>query len=276
MVTHTEGPRRAGREAPGGSKRISAQPDGAGTEPVAPTQQSDGGYRPGYEVTAERILQFIAESGLRPGDRLPTELELASQLSVSRTVAREAIKILSAIGRVRAHKGRGLYVADEPGLLGTVRETQFLPADLDHVFMLFEFRRTQEAELSRLAAARATPAELRAIEDAVERCRRAAEREDFDEFHLGDDSFHLGVAAASHNPFLRAALETARRLQNQSSILARSGTLDDRVHKAAAEHAAIYQAIREGNPEEAAAAAVLHINNSLDDYNEEIRRRLFT
>ena len=248
MVTNMEGPRRAATEA----------------------------YRPGYEVTAERILQFIAESGLRPGDRLPTELELARQLSVSRTVAREAIKILSAIGRVRAHKGRGLYVADEPGLLGTVRETQFLPADLDHVFMLFEFRRTQEAELSRLAAARATPTELRAIEDAVERCHRAAQREDFDEFHLGDDSFHLGVATASHNPFLRAALETARRLQNQSSILARSGTLDDRVHKAAAEHAAIYQAIREGRPEEAAAAAVLHIDNSLDDYNEEIRRRLFT
>ena len=237
---------------------------------------TDGGYRPGYEVTAERILQFIAESGLRPGDRLPTELELARQLSVSRTVTREAVKILSAIGRVRAHKGRGLYVADEPGLLGAVRQTQFLPADLDHVFMLFEFRRTQEAELSRLAAARATPTELRAIEDAVEACDTAAEHQDVGQFHHGDDSFHLGVAAASHNPFLKAALETARRLQNQSSILARSGTLGDRVHKAAAEHAAIYHAIREGNPDQAAAAAILHINNSLDDYNNEIRRRLFT
>src|ERR1051326_7686262 len=108
----------------------------------AVTRETDDGYRPGYEVTAERILQFIAESGLRPGDRLPTELELASELSVSRSVTREAIKILSAIGRVRAHKGRGLYVADEPGLLSTAWATHFLPANLDHVFMLFEFRRT--------------------------------------------------------------------------------------------------------------------------------------
>ena len=83
------------------------------------------------------------------------------------------------------------------------------------------------------------------------------------------------MATASHNPFLKAALEMARRLQNQSSILARSGTVGERIHKAVAEHEAIYQAIREGRPDGAAAAAVLHIDNSLDDYNQEIRRRLF-
>jgi GntR family transcriptional regulator, transcriptional repressor for pyruvate dehydrogenase complex len=249
---------------------------GHGMPPAAQDgQDGDGGYRPGYEVTAERILQFIAESGLQPGDRLPTELELARELSVSRSVTREAIKILSAIGRVRTHKGRGLYVADEPGLLSTAWATHFLPANLDHVFMLFEFRRTLEAELSRLAAARATPAQLRALEDAVDRCRRAAEQDDVAGFHHGDDGFHLAVAAASQNPFLTAALETARRLQNQSSILGRAGSAGDRVHKAVAEHAAIYQAIRDGHPDDAAAAAVLHVDNSLEDYNKEIRRRLF-
>jgi DNA-binding GntR family transcriptional regulator len=141
--------------------------------------------------------------------------------------------------------------------------------------MLFEFRRTQEAETSRLAAARATPGELRAIEEAAARCQRAASAGDEGEFHLGDDGFHLSVAAASHNPFLIAALETARRLQNQSSILGRSGRVDDRIHQAAAEHDLIHQAIRDGRPDEAAAAAVLHVNNSLEDYNREIRRRLF-
>jgi GntR family transcriptional regulator, transcriptional repressor for pyruvate dehydrogenase complex len=272
-LTQTGEPARAGQNPPRNRAELAAPP-GAGIEPLAAGQQGEGGYRPGYEVTAERILQYIAESGLRPGDRLPTELDLARQLSVSRTVTREAIKILSAIGRVRAHKGRGLYVADEPGMLGAWRETQFLPANLGHVFMLFEFRRTQEAELSRLAATRATPAELRAIEEAAHQCRHAADQQDPSAFHLGDDSFHLGIATASHNPFLKAALQTARRLQNQSSILARSGTIGDRVHKAAAEHTAIYQAIREGRPDDAATAAALHINNSLDDYNQEIHRRL--
>ena len=139
-----------------------------------PTQQPDaaqltGPYRPGYELVAEQILQLIAESQLQPGDRMPTENELAAQLGTSRTVVREAIKILSATRAGRAQKGRGLYVADDEGMLGSSRwEGFFLPTDLDHVYMLFEFRRVQESEASRLAATRATPAELRAIEAAAQ------------------------------------------------------------------------------------------------------------
>src|SRR6185437_14952111 len=141
------------------------------------TKEQDGaqaaGYRPGYEVVAEQILQLIADSQLRPGDRMPTENELASHVGTSRTVVREAVKILSAIGRVRAQKGRGLYVADDEGMLGSSRwGSSFLPTDLDHVYMLFEFRRVQETAASRLAATRATPAELRAIETAKQLCEQ--------------------------------------------------------------------------------------------------------
>ncbi|GAB2812304.1 hypothetical protein GCM10027200_10350 [Lentzea nigeriaca] len=78
------------------------------------------------ELVAERILQHIAELELRPGDRMPTENELAGRMGTSRTVVREAVKILSALGRVRAHKGRGLYVADDEGMPGSSRWGGFL------------------------------------------------------------------------------------------------------------------------------------------------------
>lgn len=153
--------------------------------------RSAGSYRPGYELVAERILQLIAESGLRPGDRMPTEKDLAERLDASRSVVREAVKILSAIGRVRAHKGRGLYVADDVGMLGSSRWGGFfLPTDLDHVYMLFEFRRIQETAASRLAAAHATPAQLRAIETAVETCRQGYVTGQAALFDRGDDDFH--------------------------------------------------------------------------------------
>ena len=255
------------------------QPVSADSEDIRDPALMDSGdragYRPGYELMAERILEFIAESGLRPGDRLPTELQLGRELGVSRSVTREAIKVLSALGRVRAHRGRGLYVADDPGLLGVGVAPFFLPTDLDHVFMLFEFRRAQEAELTRLAAERAPPAELRAIEDAALRCRRAADSGDEALFDAGDEDFHMGVAAGAHSSFLAAALATARRLQRQSSIIGRHGAAGSRIPSAATEHEAVYRAIRDGRPEDAAAAAVLHIDNSLNDYNREIRRRLF-
>ena len=235
-----------------------------------------GSYRPGYEVVAERILQLIAESQLRPGDRMPTEKVLAERLDTRRSVVREAVKILSAIGRVRVHTGRGLYVADDDGMLGSSRWGGFfLPTDLDHVYMLFEFRRIQETAASRLAATHATPAELRAIEHAVDTCRQGHVTGQAALFDRGDDDFHLAVAVASHNQFLVASVREARRLQRQSSTIGLRGTVGGHAEEAVEEHAAIHRAIRDGKADEAAAAAGVHLDNTLEDYRREIQRRLF-
>ncbi|OLF09688.1 GntR family transcriptional regulator [Actinophytocola xinjiangensis] len=238
--------------------------------------ESHSSYRPGYEVVAERILQLIADLELAPGDRMPTEKDLATRLETSRGMVREAVKILSAIGRVRAHRGRGLHVADDEGMLGSARWGGFfLPTDLDHVYMLFEFRRVQEVAASRLAATNATPAELRAIEAAVEVCKEGHETGEAAMFERGDDDFHLAVAVASHNQFLVVAVREARRLQRQSSTIGLRGSLGGHAAEAVEEHAAIHRAIRDGKPDEAGAAAARHLDNTLEDYRREIQRRLF-
>lgn len=233
-------------------------------------------YRPGYERVAEEILRLIAELKLQPGDRMPTENQLASRLGTSRTVVREAVKILSAIGRIRAQKGRGLFVANDEGMLGSsLWGSFFLPTDLDHVYRLFEFRRVQEAAASRLAATRATPADLRAIEGAAERCREGHVTGRRELFDRGDDEFHLSVAKASQNPFLVDAVREARRLQRQSSTIGLHGTVGGHAEEAVTEHAAIYQAIKDGDAEAAAQAATLHLDQTLEDYRREIQRRVF-
>ncbi|MFF7987809.1 FadR/GntR family transcriptional regulator [Streptomyces sp. NPDC007901] len=233
-------------------------------------------YRPGYEVVAERILEFIAESRLVPGDRMPTENDLAQQLDTSRAVVREAVKILSALGRVRAHKGRGLFVADDEGMLVTSRWGGFFrPVDLDHVLMLFEFRRVQEMAAVRLAATRATPAELRTIEVAMQQCRHGYTHGEVEVFNQADDDFHAAVAAASHNTFLGSAVRDARRLQRQSSAIGIHDSFGDGTAAAVEEHEAIYRAIRDGRPDEAAEATAAHLDRTLEDYRREIQRRLF-
>ncbi|WP_218010964.1 FadR/GntR family transcriptional regulator [Herbidospora mongoliensis] len=247
------------------------------TDGVVQSPPTTVAYRPGYEVAAEQVLELITQLRLRPGDRLPTEIELAQRLGTSRTVVREAVKILSALGRVRAHKGRGLYVADDEGMLGSGRWTPyFLPTDLDHVYMLFEFRRAQEMETSRLAARRATPAELHEIEKAAGVCRHGFETGREDLFNEGDDTFHTAVAAASHNMFLQVAVREARRLQAQSNIIGLAGSVGGHAAKAVEEHEAIFQAIRVGDAEAAAEAAAAHIDNTLEDYRREIQQRIFS
>ncbi|WP_433019656.1 FadR/GntR family transcriptional regulator [Kribbella sp. CA-294648] len=243
---------------------------------AVPQPREAGPYRPGYELVAEQILQLIAELDLRPGDRMPTENDLAERLGSSRTVVREAVKILSAIGRIRAQKGRGLYVSDDDGMLSASRLGGFFhPTDLDHVYMLFEFRRVQETAASRLAATRATPAELRAIEAAAETCRHGHLTGQPTLFDRGDEDFHLGIAAASHNNFLVSSVREARRLQHQSKVIGFLSAVGGHAQEATEEHAAIYQAIRDGDPDAAAQATAVHLDNTLEDYRREIQRRVF-
>ncbi|KRD06275.1 MULTISPECIES: FadR/GntR family transcriptional regulator [unclassified Streptomyces] len=248
--------------------------------PAAPAAVNGSGerrdYRPGYEVVAERLLEYIAEARLVAGDRLPTENDLAQTLETSRAVVREAVKILSALGRVRAHKGRGLFVADDEGMLITSRWGGFFrPVDIDHVLMLFEFRRVQEMAASSLAATRATPSELRTIEIAMQQCRHGFTERQVDVFNQADDDFHAALAAASHNAFLVSAVRDARRLQRQSSAIGIHDSLGENTLSAVEEHEAIYRAIRDGRPDEAAEATAAHLDRTLEDYRREIQRRLF-
>jgi GntR family transcriptional regulator, transcriptional repressor for pyruvate dehydrogenase complex len=262
-------------DTPATEAAVPAQPSPAVTTPVNGSDARRD-YKPGYEVVAERILEFIAESKLVAGDRLPTENDLAQTLNTSRAVVREAVKILSALGRVRAHKGRGLFVADDEGMLATSRWGGFFrPIDLDHVLMLFEFRRVQEMAASSLAATRATPAELRAIELAMQECRHGYVHAQVEVFNQADDDFHAALAAASHNTFLASAVRDARRLQRQSSAIGIHDSLGANTRSAVEEHEAIYRAIRDGHPEEAARATATHLDRTLEDYRREIQRRVF-
>ena len=140
--------------------------------------------------------------------------------------------------------------------------------------MLFEFRLVQEREASRLAATRASPSELRVIETASRTIRDGFLNGDKVQFEEGDDAFHAGVAAASHNFFVVVAVREARRLQRRASVIGVGG-VGGHAEEAVKEHDAIYRAIRDGRPEAAAEATSVHLDNTLKDYRREIQRRVF-
>ncbi|OXM59984.1 FadR/GntR family transcriptional regulator [Amycolatopsis vastitatis] len=237
---------------------------------------TDGGaYRPGYEVAAERILELIDGLSLRAGDRLPTEIDLAQQLDTSRSVVREAIKVLSALGRVTAQKGRGLYVADGTSMLGGARQpTFFLPTKLEHVDRLFEFRKLIDVEASRLAATRATPLQLNDMREAAADCISAFEAGDFEAFGRADDRFHESVAAAAQNPFLSEAVIQCRRAQRQTARLGLPTYFAGNYSLANQEHTAILAAIQAGDVDRADQAARNHIDRTEADYRQDIMARL--
>jgi len=112
------------------------------------------------------------------------------------------------------------------------------------------------------------------IETAAATCRHGFTSRNNSEFEQGDDDFHIGVATGSHNFFLVSAVREVRMLQRQASVIGVHG-VGGHAEAAVNEHEAIYRAIRDGEPEAAAHATALHLDNTLEDYRREIQRRVF-
>ncbi|MFC7620700.1 FadR/GntR family transcriptional regulator [Microlunatus sp. GCM10028923] len=242
---------------------------------MAEIEPEPGGYRPGYEVAAERILEFINAAGLALGDRLPTELELADQLNISKNVVREAVKVLSALGRINVRRGAGMFVADGRRALGGDLQPGFVPTDINHVDRLFEYRRMIERETARFAAERARPSDVQTIAKTAAESAAAAGANDFARFRRADDAFHRAIAAASGNPFLSAAVETTNQLRQQVLILGLEGSGSGSLSEAAAQHLDVADQIAAGDAAAAMAAMDAHVTIAHQQFHDRIRQRVF-
>lgn len=239
-------------------------------------EASDLNYRPNYVVAAEKIIEFIARSRLKPGDRLPTEQALAEELNFGRGAIREALKILSALGRVNAHRGRGLFVADDPHLRLGSAETfaTFLPAEPAHVDELLTFRQVLEGAAAARAARLATPPQIRKLREAVVACSTAAANGDREAFDRADARFHDQLMEVCGNRFIESAGGTARRLQAQVVAIGLGGGTGGSIVDAASDHEAILEAVMNGEPADAARAAERHVERTLAGYQFEIATHL--
>src|SRR6476661_10331541 len=125
----------------------------------------------GTEGSTDQVVAFVRtlidRGRLRPGDRLPAERELATQIGVSRPSVRAGLHALAAMGVVRSKHGSGTYIPDGPPSLGS-EPLSFLAAL--HGFTreeMYEARRIMEIEAAGLAAERATSDHLATLAEEV-------------------------------------------------------------------------------------------------------------
>jgi GntR family transcriptional repressor for pyruvate dehydrogenase complex len=234
---------------------------------------AEDGYRPAYETIAAKITELITSDDLKPGDRLPTEHELSEQLGVSRTVVREAVKVLVATGRVYTRRGSGLYVANKASSSATTMLDSLTPGDPIEVISLYEFRLTLEPQAARLAAERITPHELRELRELVALNQRSAEAQQRQQWSESDAAFHRMIAQATHNPFLASAIAMTTRAQRWVFDIA-AGRTQVLLLTYAEQHATILEAIQEGEPDTASQAMQTHLEWALSHAKHEVRRRL--
>jgi DNA-binding FadR family transcriptional regulator len=202
-------------------------------------------------LVAQVIAQLRTQitSGEWPvGRRLPPEPELAAALGVGRNTLREAVLALVHAGLLQRRQGSGTYVVSGTEMSSAVarRVAEARIADV------IEVRRALEVEAARLAAARRTPEDLAALDEALAAREAAWGTGDAAAFVEADVVLHLTVVTAAHNQVLAELYHDFREALRES-LAGRVG--EDLSPERHVDHARLVEAVRAGDPDRAAAEA---------------------
>ena len=152
-----------------------------------------------YRVVSNRIEDLIRDDNIQPGQRLPSERDLAIKLGVSRTSLREALIALELGGIVEVRGGSGVYVSERAAPMAPA------PAAGPGPFEVLGARRMIEVEVAAMAARNATATAIDAILVAVEQMEK--QHEDQVDNEVADRNFHLAIARAAGNSALVGVIE---------------------------------------------------------------------
>jgi DNA-binding FadR family transcriptional regulator len=213
-----------------------------------------------FEETVERLLQAIKLGVVAAGAKLPPERELAVQLGISRVTLREAIRALQEAGYLDVRRGRygGAFVVYEPPLPrhGDLRRAvnEMGPSELADALT---FRMAIDCGAAQVLAATELTQEQRATLR-----RRLADVNDAapSDYRRLDTAFHLSIAELTGSALLAATSADARL--RVTDLLNAIPVLGPNIDHAAAQHAAMVEAILAGDPEAARRAVVEHLEGT--------------
>ena len=229
-----------------------------------------------------QIELLILRGLLRPGERLPSERELAERMGVSRPSLREAIADLQERDLLVSRVGSGVYVAD---MLETTFSRALINLFATHdeaVFDYVSFRRDLEGMAAERAARFGSDTDLKVIDTVFRKMEAAhAKKNPADEAAL-DAEFHLAIIEASHNIIMlhtmRAMFDLLKAgvFYNRQQMFRQRTTRDTLLEQ----HAAINAAVQSRDPQAARAAAEAHLTYvevtlsdlRKSDKNEEVAR----
>lgn len=214
------------------------------------------------EVAIRAINDRIRDGRLRVGDPLPTEAGLADELGVSRTVVREALRALAALGVVDLGNGRRARVGTiDNDVLGLVLD-HAVHTDQVSIQQIYDVRRTIEMRTVSLAALRRLEVEAETIAAHAAAMRKAFSTPP--EVMEHDIAFHGAIAAASRNPLFALVVGSFGLVTRQTWRIGWESRTTDVQRMASVEcHERVAAAIEARNPRAAEAAMAQHFDDSV-------------
>lgn len=207
---------------------------------------------------AEQIRSSIMAGEFAPGEKLPPERELAEMFGVSRPSVREALNMLAASGLVESYQGGGTVVKSLVEAAGSPL-SELIKLESDRALDVIEVRKGMEAWTAYYAAQRALPEDLRRLEAIVE-----GMGQNLDGMQPSEDldaSFHIVIARATHNIVWLHLMQTIFDAMQvfQRSVWRAVYLTDEDYRTLYAHHKAVYEAIRDRDPERARDAMLAHL-----------------
>ena len=219
-------------------------------------------------VRVERLSQRVVDELLgairigrfEPGQRLPSERQLAEDFGVSRASVREGLRILELMETVEIHQGRGAVVVASTRKRSGQSLRRWLRSHQGEVVELLEVREALESAAAALAASREAD-EIHPVLEATD---------ELDVIVNADVEFHRGVADRSGNEVLAGLVDELNGVLEASryAMFAIPGRRE-RSHR---DHLSIARAINGRNPAEATAAMRRHITNTMKEIELQARR----
>lgn len=182
---------------------------------------------------AERIIKYILEENLQPGDKLPNETVMCERLNVGRSSLREAMRALASRNVITIRQGSGSYVSATPGMIDDPFGLTFVEDKQKMIKDLMEIRFLIEPSIAAMAAIRADETDIKNILTACENTEK-------------DIAFHTAIALSSKNivvPKLVPIINSSIPLIRESAkFTMRDETIE--IHREIADAIAAHDAVR--------------------------------
>jgi GntR family transcriptional regulator, transcriptional repressor for pyruvate dehydrogenase complex len=214
---------------------------------------------------AEQVEGLIVGGQLAAGERLPSERELAEQFGVSRTVIREAVRVLAAKSLLEVRSGSGTVVRAPSARAISQSVTLLLRTGkrIDQA-AINEVRRTLEVEIAGLAAQRRADEDVARLETLLADMAALLEAESAaavrDRFTINDVQFHAALARATQNDLFVVLLDSIADVMLEVRLIGFEAT--GAHHDTLADHRAIFAQVRGGDADGARAAMRAHLANA--------------
>lgn len=208
-----------------------------------------------YEQVANYIQSQIEQGVYKPGDKLPTLLEMTELLNVGRATVREAFSALQAKGLIEIRHGEGSFIRKID--LDSIQEPMNIALlEKQDLKQLLEVRKILEVGAAELAARYRTEEDLEEMREALDIL--GAYQESEEESVIGDFRFHMALAKATGNSMLTSLIQTIAPTMQSTMIHSRaiSGSSRELLY----EHILIYRAVEAKNPEKAGKQMYAHID----------------